>query len=189
MKPLDLTDFALSEQKIDPALLAPRPDAKVSFWKFAAACLLDNALVFVALSFLAPFLQVGLLAYAPAEKFETALTLNPNSYFSFIGIPLFLIYCCGSMFFNHGQSWGMRAMKIRFDLKGNSYRESMHWGLLYNVCMVSYGLYWFINAKNKVVFQDHRYQNLFKHEDWVHTDLCESAGQAKEIDIEFDRAA
>jgi hypothetical protein len=173
MTVIKLVDYTNSKKKIPSTYLSPaeikKPKSYLSrpmlgmYCDFFLACMISMAFKFHMDSYVNSFLEDS--AYYLKFKSNILISL---SCFSFI---LFSINFIG-IFFNHGQTFGMKIVKLRFSIRDKNLHDVLKLSLIYLLCTLSMGLA-LAKRKINILFQDedYLYQKLISEKLFSKLDL------------------
>lgn len=181
MWPIDLVKFSEHTARIPEDMLVMKKAAPPSFAKFLAAHVLDLYAVVAVTFSLAVISTVVAGSFMLTPRFEEMYSTGKAG-FGFMIFPVVLYsYFFFSYFFNDGQTWGMRTMKLRLSMPTQSFGEPLLMALWSSLC--------FLNKTHSVSMEhDHLYAKLMYAESTVSLDL-HSLLEAKKSEETFQNKA
>lgn len=170
MYQLDLTKFAQYSEKIPSSFLMPyKRKENISLFKIFSSHLIDYFMCVFGAYFL-DFILVKSI-----EMFITPnFIVNQPNFFTQLIFPLFVFsYFFFSYFFNNGQTWGMSALKTRFELKSQNFIQTLKFAAHSTIFCLTYGLYLLFSRRSweSIRIQDHLYSAMMEHKDIQQIDL------------------
>jgi hypothetical protein len=160
---IDLRDYANYSAKIPSSLLNRAPVRRdQDLWKIILAQWIDLLTVSLVTSFVLIAFSEWSETYLTSEKLFKASHKGPL-YKSSLFASLMWMYFSSSLFFNHGQTLGLFAVKKRLSIKDKSFRASLRWGFISLLSALSGGVFskW-LRLSEVVVSHDYLYGHLMK---------------------------
>jgi len=190
MKNLNLLDYAEAQMKIPSDFLV---STSASNHPRAIQVILASVIDLLAASALTLVLvqlfQIEVFSTFPSKRVNVVLSASPEKLAQLFFMPIFFSYYFFSLFFNHGQSWGMHLFKMRVEMSEHDLFNSMKWSLRCMLMSCSYGLVYLFTSKEKLKTHDHLYHELTSHKDWSHRELVKDCNHSQQFEIELVRAA
>lgn len=194
MTPIDLKDFALTNNKIPADILAPEVGSQpIKLKKFFAAFTLDAAIVLSLVSSLATFFSFSFRSLMMSSKLASSFQNIDYSILMLNILPLtFMSYYFFSYFFNEGQTYGMNKHKIRVEMPAMDFRSSLMWASYSAVTCMSLGAAavthkWMTkNGWGTFKTHDHLYMNLIQEKNISLVNLFELTGPAPKLQLVQD---
>lgn len=184
MTPIDLLDFAQAKKKIPSSVLQhiPGPSEQLKKRKIVLAHAFDLITISWASLFLVKFFEASFQSFMVTRELRGAFGQIQFESLMITIMPLmFTSYFFFSFFFNQGQSWGMKRMKLRVTIPTFSYRSSLLWAMFSACAMMTAGLtllsYAWIQKKGWGEFksEDYLYEGLVQYKDFNALNLVEAA--------------
>lgn len=162
MSPINLFDYTNARKKIPARVLKHQEiEAKaISSYQILGAHLIDAATIIGLSSMVATMVGLSATTFMMTSNLQKAFSSIPFTNFVISLMPLiFTSYFFFSYFFNHGQSYGMKAFKTRIAMPEMNFRSSLFWGLFSAGAIMSGGLtllsYQWIQKKGWGEFKEH----------------------------------
>lgn len=184
MTPIDLLDFAEAKKKIPSSVIQhiPGPSEQLRKRKILLAHAIDLITISWASLFLVKFFEASFQSFMVTRELRQTFGQIPFESLMITIMPLmFTSYFFFSFFFNQGQSWGMKKMKMRVTIPIFSYRSSLVWAMFSASAMMTAGLtllsYAWIQKKGWGEFktEDYLYEGLVQYKDFTAFNLVEAA--------------
>lgn len=194
MRPIDLTEFALKEQKLPKKFLSTvSQDTPTSTWKILSAHFLDFLAVSVFTSFSAVMFNHSVKLLLTSKSLKSAFHEEATISLASTMLPLMLFsYYFICYFMNHGQTWGMHGFKLRVKMKSQNYQDAFYWAAHSFFLCITGGLFYLAKKEEwqNIKGHDYLYQSMLDHKEHYAVNLFERIEEVtEEVPEHFAEAA
>lgn len=189
---IDLTEFALREQKLPKKLLVPETQQDPTpTWKILGAHYLDFMAVAVFTSFSAVMFNHSIKLFMTTKSLRLAFNEQATISLASSLLPMMLFsYFFLSYFLNQGQTWGMFTFKKRMKMPSQSFKSAFYWAAHSLFMCITGGLFYLAKREEwqNIQKHDYLYHELLVHKEDYSVNLLKRIDEQK-VEEEFAVAA
>ena len=177
MNQIDLLDFTNSKHKIPHSYLGFAPKKEISRTKIVMAHVLDFYMAFMIFNMINILINMNLdhLLIAKSISFSSAIILKATMVAPIV-IMSYFFFC---MFFNHGQTMGMKTFKLRIVMPELSIKDSFHNSFKSILNTISFGLSKRFIGTNIIKEEDYLYSEFMVHKDIAAINLLDEVEKSE----------